>query len=144
MNEVIETPEGFNFNSAFQTDPKKELDGSWTTLTLGGEDMEIMLARKDNNRATSYLRELLKVNEVALAPNDEKANELFLTIRKKVMARCIILDWKNVIVDGSIIPYDEETCFKLLKFTDFFNLVDLRSGTFSVFRAKSNEKILKN
>lgn len=135
---------GFNFNEAFQTNITKELEGAWTTISIGGNDLHIMLARKDNSRATSYLRELLKVNEVALKPDDEKANDLFLELRKKVMARCIILDWKDLSIDNQIQPYSEEICLKLLKFNDFYNQVDFSSADFAIFRADQNEKILKN
>lgn len=139
-----EKPEGFDFNKAFQTDTEKELDGAWTTLTIGGDTMQIMLARKDNNRASSYFRTLLRNNDVALKPDDEKANKLFMEIRRKVIARCIIMDWKEVLVDGNETPYSEEICVKLLEFPDFFHAVEMASGDFAVFRAQEDCKILGN
>lgn len=142
----VETTEskGFDFNKAFQTDTEKELDGSWTTISMGGEEMKIMLARKDNTKAQSYLRALLRINEHRLKANDDKANLLFMDLRRKVIARCIILDWDGVIIDDNIIPYDEKTCVKLLKFVDFFELVESASGDMEIFRAESNAKILGN
>ena len=144
--EVQEQPaaKGFNFNKAFQSDPDKELNGSWTTITVGDDTLQIMLARKDNEKATAYFRNLLRVNERQLEPDDDAANRLFQDIRRRVIARCIIKDWKNLIIDGQDTPYSEEVCLELLKFKDFMDAVEIASGDFSVFRASELEKILKN
>jgi hypothetical protein len=140
----VKKPEGFNFNKAFQTDAKKELDGAWTTLSMGGDSMKIMLARKDNNRASSYFRTLLRANDAALKPDDEKANELFLALKRKAIARCIVLDWDELLVDGKETPYSEAICERLLEFPDFLHAVEMVSSDFSIFRAEEDCKILGN
>lgn len=144
LKEVGAEPKGFNFNKAFMTDKKKELEGLWTDISMGGEQMEIMLARRNNKNAMNYQRALLRKHEVVLKPNDDKANELFMKITYMVIARCVILDWKGVIIDGDIIPYSEEVCVQLLEFQDFYNLIEEVSGGMEIFRADKNAKILGN
>jgi len=139
-----ETTKGFNFNKAFQSDPDKEVMGGWTTLKVGGDEMQIKLARTGNANSQNLLRTLLKENERALEPNDDEANKLFLELTKEVMAKYIVIDWKDVLVDGKKFPHSESNCLILLEYVDFYRAVERAAGDFNVFRAKVNDKILKN
>ncbi len=128
--------------SRFKTDQKRCVEGVWVALD---EETEIKIARYNNPQ----FRELMQKK---LAPYKTlvRANRLGEDLAEKIMVEAyvetILLDWKNLLVDGQKVPYSKETAKKILqdsKYSDFRELVVQLSQDMELFRSEEVEETVK-
>src|SRR5690606_19221049 len=110
------------------TDLQKEERGVWTTYP--GTDLELLVARIGNPQWESMSRKLLRQ-----VRKERRKGELSEREAKQLLApavaRCILLDWKNLEDEGPDgnpvpIPYSEAKALELLRdprFKDLYEFV---------------------
>lgn len=99
--------------SSFKYDKDKE-EGIWFT-TLEG--LELKIARLGNIKAAKLTRRLAIENQRAL--KRDKSGDLLLELSIKVHAKCILVDWKDLLEDDekTVMPYSSKRAEEL--FTEF-------------------------
>lgn len=111
-----------------RTDEDAEIHGVWRSLG----DAEFKVARLGNNRYQQYLAK--KLPEVS----DEPTKRDHLVI--DAMARFILVDWKNVQLDGEELPYSYENALKVLEIKDFRTTIQMYSTQDEEYRTETLKK----
>jgi hypothetical protein len=72
---------------------------------------------------------------------EKKADEIMC----EVMSKTILLDWKNVQVDGKDRPYSQQAAYDLLlEMKDFREVIDTASAELERFKVHQDEEDEKN
>lgn len=102
-------------------------------------DIELLIARNGNPKYEEVVARLVQENPDLTRRETE--------IRDRAMAEAILLDWKNVQVDGEDIPYSVEKAYEFLsdpELKDFHSFVMVHSTTSKAFLKQSRENAEKN
>ena len=127
----------------YATDESLELNGSWRSL---GGDAEILVARNLNPRYSSLLSKLYAQNQQTLDLNAADGTEHPDALAKseelmvEVIAKTILLGWKNLAYKGQPLEYSEANAKMLLKHRDFRRLVVEKSTEVDAYRVKQEEE----
>lgn len=131
---------GFDFRK-FATDQKKEVEGTWEDI---GGGAALLIARAGNSKFQEEYAKIPKGVRRMLENNTietKSADELICGI----LARTILLDWKNMLLDGEPVKYSEDTAKEmLLTYPDFRNMVWEFSNDFQRFHEEGKKEDAKN
>lgn len=132
----------------FRSDSRAEDEGLWVPLDGdGGPDgARLKLARIGNRRYREAMQRRMKPYRRALRAGtlDEATAE---AVTAEVLAETVLLDWRNLDLDGQRLAYSVETARRLLAdpaFRDFRDLVVELAGDMEVYRAREIEDAEKN
>ena len=113
--------------SKFKTDPRLEVDG--VEVQLG--DATLTIARLNNPRAAAaYARNERRHRGAVVS---EKIRETEMT---EVLADCVLLDWKNVEMDGKPLEPTRENKIAALQIKDFADFVIEHARDFENYQAQ--------
>lgn len=132
---------GFDLKRAFEVDSRKEIDGVWQELGNGAAILVARLGnpnfRKAYNRIPNATRKMIE--------NETLENDVGNKIYAGVIADTVLLDWKNILLDGKQFKYTRENAIKvLLDYPQFQNLVLELSQSLELFRTEELEEKAKN
>ena len=102
----------------YATDREKEIEGSWEDF---GDECFFLIARVGNPRYVEAFRRISKPYTKALRRQNLK-EEIAERLMNETYAEAIILDWKNLMEDGKMVPYSKENCIRIL--TEYRDLKD--------------------
>ena len=127
----------------FRIDPAAEDEGVWTAL---GGDAEVRLARIGNRRYREALAARLKPYRRAIRAGSmpEEAIEKLVT---EAVCETVLLDWRNLELDGEPVPYSPARALELLSdpaMRDLRDLVVELAGDMELYRARELEEAEKN
>ena len=100
----------------YGTDENKETDGIWQDM---GDGIKVKIARIGNPKYQKLFQKISKPHRKAIRRGtlkEDVAEKLMI----ECMAKTIVLDWKNIEVDGKVLPYSVENAIQIL--TDFKDL----------------------
>jgi hypothetical protein len=97
-----------NSLDCFKTDAKAETDGVW--VGVPGSTSELLIARMWNPRMTNAFRVMLRARKEGDPDLDPDSDE----VSTKLLARYVLLGWRNVVVNGQEVPYTPELGEKYL------------------------------
>jgi hypothetical protein len=103
------------------------------------EDIELRIARNGNPRYEECVQRLVQNNPDLTRAESEVVD--------RAMAETVLLDWKNVQVNGEDIPYSVEKAYEFLsdpELRDFRSFVMVQSTTCKQFLKKTQEDAEKN
>jgi hypothetical protein len=98
---------------ALKSDGKKQQDGTWLEHPSGAS---FLVARAGNPKAESYGRQLKKPYMKQIR-RGEMTDEQLAEIGRKVAARYILLDWRDIEDDdeeNGLWPYTEENSLRIM------------------------------
>ncbi|MCP3023263.1 hypothetical protein [Cupriavidus basilensis] len=127
--------------AAFATDETKELEGVWIELSDGAE---ILVARAGNKKYNKLLAQQYEKNKRLLDLKNDAAETLSNTIMIDVMARTLLLGWKNIVFKGEDLPHSVDNAKLLLSVKDFRDLVSKHAGDAEAFRLAQLDEAAKN
>ena len=127
---------------SFKTDPSLD-EGAWVNLG----DAELKIARLGSPRYQSAVARRLKPRreaiELGVMP-DAQAQEIEI----ELLADFILLDWKNVELDGATLAYSRENAIRALEIEVFRNWVKDQARDLENYRARDTaatvEAVAKN
>lgn len=132
----------FDLKKQFETDEQLEVEGVWEELDDDGA--AILVARVGNK---AYLKEYQKV-PIGIRrqlDNNTLPEGMGETIINKMLARTILLDWKDLSDDGVKIAYNFDNALKMLsQYKDFREFVWAIANDLSRFREEELEEAGKN
>lgn len=126
--------------STYAVDESKELGGTW--MEVG--DAELLIARAGNKAYIKLLGKEVERNQRALDRKDEAADALSDKIMIHVLAKTILLGWKNVKFKGEPIEYSEDNAKMLLAIKDFRREVIKLADDFNAFKVAEEVENVKN
>lgn len=91
-------------------DDAKQDSGVWATY----RGVELLIARSTTARYVRELRRMQKPYQKQLAQGTHDPQR-FQTDVHRAVAKCLLLDWRGLIVNGEEIPYSEDNAFQLLE-----------------------------
>lgn len=134
---------GFRISN-LKTDAKKEVEGNWVDF---GSGLMVKVARIDNIAFMGHLRKISrKYVAQSRTGDDTKTLELLEKLRKKAMARFVLLDWSNMEDDdGKPIEYSPEKALELFDSVPEFyrGIIDISSDA-ATFKAEEVSESLGN
>jgi len=142
--ENTKKPSGFNFDRSFSSNKDLEENGAWDEITMDGQTLEVKVARKNNPHYKKMLRSSMTRHKRKLERENDAAVDLFEKIMIKVMAKTILLGWKDLIVNDENMEYTVENAEFVLANEDFRKEIDVLSEDFELFKQKESEEIRKN
>jgi|APSaa5957512535_1039671.scaffolds.fasta_scaffold126834_1 hypothetical protein len=93
------------------------LDAKTQAEWVKWDDAELLVAPENNLAFQSASLHEFRISDIdGEGLSDRSAHEV-VTLDAKLKAKTILLDWKNVFIDGSEIPYSEEKAVEIL--TDY-------------------------
>lgn len=125
----------------YRTDRQKETEGVW--VLIGGS--EFLITRSNNRAYRKNLAEKLEANAAALDADTEESEALDNRLMAEVLAETILLDWKNVKVDGKATKYSVKAATLVMtEMPDFAELIRNQAGNIDNFRVKHEKTQEKN
>lgn len=125
----------------FAVDEQKENNGVWLEI---GEGASLLIARTGNEHYNKLLEKLQKPHRAAIARN-KLSNEVAKTIMIELVAKTVLLGWKNIEYGGEKLEYSYENAKMLLtELKDFRELVSDLAREEANFRAIEEEEEIKN
>lgn len=125
---------------AYAVDETKEETGTW--MEIG--DAGFLIARAGNRKYIKLLSKEVERNQKALDCKDKAADELSDKIMVDVIARTILLDWKNVQYQDKALEYSVDNAKMLLAHKDFRREVMRLADDFSAYKLAKDEEDEKN
>ena len=127
----------------YGTDTAAEMEGVWETLADG---MEIKVARVGNENYDRVWERIMRPHKAALDRNPSHLGQQKQTdLLVRVMAEAVLLDWRNIELDGKKLPYNMDNCIKILTdYKDFRGDVLLIAQQMATFRVDEIEAAEKN
>ena len=81
----------------FGVDEEKATEGVWVPL---GKGVEVKVARANNPKYQKLVTRLLRPHRRVIRRGGEAADAVMEEILNRAMAQAILLDWKNIEIDG--------------------------------------------
>ncbi|UUX51806.1 hypothetical protein NUH88_08905 [Nisaea acidiphila] len=131
--------------SRFKSDREAEDDGVWVALD-GSENASVKLARIGNRRYRDAMQRRMKPFRRALrAGTLEEATAERITA--EVLAETVLLDWRDLTLDGRALTYSPERALSLLldpALRDFRDLIVEMASDIELYRQQDQEAAEKN
>lgn len=122
--------------SKIKRDTNAVVDGVWVTGVI--DDLDVKVASTDSRKYTDSLRVALKPYQRNLKNME---NEKFAEIQNKVVAKYLLLDWRNMFDENDQpIPYSSEKALELLndpEMADFRETILNLSSEQELFRKEA-------
>ena len=113
---------GFSIKN-WETDKKKEIDGTWIEY---GEGVEFKLARLTNPKVRAYIEKHNKGGGGKLGRRAIQDGQIDTDLIKRAVSKFVLLDWKNITEPDPQgkeveVPFSESKALEYLnKYDDFF------------------------
>lgn len=120
----------------YATDESLENNGTWREI---GGGTELLVARTGNRAYARLLAKLYEQNRQVLDVGDEVADAKSDDIMIEVIAKTILLDWKDLSYKGKDLGYTVENAKMLLKHKDFRRQVVTLSEDQESYRAREEK-----
>lgn len=131
----------FDIKKHFDVDGKLATEGVWESL---GGDAAVLVARSGNPNFTKEYR-LIPAAIRKMISEGRTDDEQSAAIMAKLMAKTILLDWKNLTLDGKKLQYSKEVAEKvLLDYPDFRQFIWEVAEDAKRFYRQERETDLKN
>lgn len=130
-----------DFSKTFSSDENLEEEGVWEFL---GGDSALLIARAGNQR---YGREWRKLPDAVKAQieNDVMPEDESLKIFCDLMAKSILLDWKDMTDEGMSVAYTEKTASAMLqKYRNLREFVWKKANEQKRFKSAAQQADSKN
>lgn len=127
----------FDVFEEFATDEALEENGTWFEL---GKGAALLIARSGNRAYGKALAKAVEKNRVALDFEDEAADKLSDEIMVDVLARTILLGFRNLSFQGKPAEYSLEKAKEMLAVKDFRKRVIAYSDNFEAYKVKQEAK----
>jgi len=127
----------FNLKS-LSVDTKKEVDGVWHEVDCG---FQVKVARLNNPKYVKTFQALAKPYR-RLAEAGTLSQEKQSALAAEAISKTILLDWKELYIDGEKVPYSQAKAKEILadpQFSDFFALIMQFSQDAATFRQQEIE-----
>jgi hypothetical protein len=125
-----------DLRQSFGTNQQAEKEGVWIPLS---ETTAILVARATNPEFKKVLRRLMAPHKIAVRQDtlgEDVAEPLFI----QAMAKAVLLDWRELALDGEAIAYSEANARRLLtELPDFRNFVWETASDAATFREAEME-----
>lgn len=131
--------------SRFKADRSAEDDGVWVALD-GSDAASVKLARIGNRRYREAMQRRMKPYRRALRAGtlDEATAE---RITAEVLAETVLLDWRDLTLDGKALTYSSENARDVLNdpaLRDFRDLIVEMASDIELYRQQDREEAEKN
>lgn len=128
--------------SSISLDLKTGSEGVWFDFF---SNAKLKLASSDHPQYKGFLAKLAKRNRVELDDANPEQYEAVQDITCEALARFVLLDWKNVAVNGTAVPYSIELGIDALKSSPkLYDFVTAKAGDISYFNQESIETAKKS
>lgn len=117
----------------YATDESLENNGTWREI---GGGAEVLVARAGNKQYGKLLTKLVEQHRKVLDVADEVADAKSDDIMVEVLAKTILLGWKNIEFKGKALDYSLDNAKTLLKVKDFRRVVVGLSDELQAFQTK--------
>lgn len=117
----------------YATDESLENNGTWREI---GGGAELLIGRSGNKQYAKLLTKLVEQSRKVLDLGDDVADAKSEEIMTEVLAKTVLLGWKDVEFKGKKLEYSTDNAKMLLKVKDFRRLVVGLSEELDAFRAK--------
>lgn len=129
----------------YKTSVDAENDGQWVDLDIT-TGAAVLVARIGSKRYSTMLQRRLKPYRRSIRNNsiDDSVSERIIG---EVMAETILLDWKNLALNGKAVPYSAEQAKELLtdpQFKDFREVIFELANDAESFRQEEMADAEKN
>lgn len=125
----------------FATDESKEEAGVWVEI---GEDAEILVARAGNKKYGKMIAKEYEKHKKLLDLKNDASEAKSEEIMIEVLAKTILLGWKNISFKGEDLPYSLENAKMLLAVKDFRKLVAGYADDTEQYKAQVEEEVAGN
>ena len=130
-----------DLRKAFATDTEAEIKG----VPFEYGDSTFIIARKFNPTHRKLFSKLWKANRLVVEGNGDAAEKKADEIMCEVMSKTILLEWKNVQLDGKELAYSQEAAYQVLsEMKDLREVIDTASAEMGRFKAHKDEEDEKN
>lgn len=132
-----------NLFAQFATDATAENSGVWKDYG----DNQFLIARAGNKAYSKLLGEVVSRHKATLDLGGEAADQLSDRLMIEVMAKTILLGWKDPIIvekDGEPVAYSYDNAVKALQIKDFRNLVNTWANEMAAYRVAKLGEMEKN
>ena len=129
--------------SKFKVSKEDKENGRWFHFEDGIQFKIKPIRHKDTMKAIQKVSQTMGID---LLDNRNVFTEEAREQRTKIFAEHVVVDWKNIEVNGKTLPYSPEKAFEILMDEQFEILSDFIMGTASdmdKFRAKQVEENVK-
>jgi len=123
-------------------DPKLSKEGVWVPF-MGAE---LLIARNNNEDANRMRQQLSFENLEVLQKGGEEAEAANEEIQAKVLAHCILRDWRGFTSGGKELKYSPELGLKYLsdpRFVDFYQFVENISMNRGKYREQAESEAVE-
>jgi len=120
----------------YATDEVKEAEGVWDCLGRDDDPKApaLLIARSGNKKYTKMITQQVEKHQRELDLKNDAADELSDQLMIEVMARTILLGWKNLEFKGQPLEVSIENAKLLLSVKDFRKLVARKSDDIERYR----------
>jgi hypothetical protein len=130
----------FELNQLF-VDPDIAEKGVWVDFY---GDSKLLLASTESKKYKSTLAKLARAHRIQLDEANEDATQLVQAITAEALAKCVLLDWRDVKMDGTVMPYSWEVGKQaMIQSSKFREFVTERAADTSLFRKEVIEEVKK-
>jgi hypothetical protein len=133
---MSEKLEGLDIFAAYATDETLEDQGTWRRI---GGGAEILVARLGNPNYEDAVKAEVAANRETLDLGGEELAQAYKELSLRVLARTILLGWKNVSYKGKPLDYSVQAAEMLLAHREFRRVVEEFASDFNQYRAKLEE-----
>ena len=124
----------------FRTDKEKEVSGAWLPI----QGSSFLIARANSRAYRISLAKALEANAEALKADTQESEDLDNALLAGVLAETILLDWKDVKVDGKVMKYSKKLAKDLMtQLPDFCDMIRACATNMENFRADREEDQVK-
>lgn len=128
--------------SKIATDRKLSTEGRWERPW--NDSTELLIARTGNPRYEEELQKAVRPFRNAIRRN-QLSPEQNLRIMNKVLARTVLLDWKELYEAGQMVPYSSDEAERMLTdYPDFRDIVVDYADDYSRFQEEDVEEAGKS
>lgn len=121
----------------FATDENAESSGVWREI---GGGAELLIARLGNRQYGKLLNKVFEANKKVLDLGDDVADKKSDELMVEVLAKTVLLGWKNVSFKGEVLEYSVEKAKMLLSIKDFRRQVTQLADEMDAYRAKEEQE----
>ncbi len=132
--------------SAFRTSRRRELEGTWVPLDGAEDGASIKLARVGNPKYRELMQTRLKPFRRAMRAGT-LPDDTLERVTTEVLADSVVLDWRNLLLDGEKIPYSRDATIRLLSdpdLRDFRDFIVEAASDIAHYREQDLEDAEKN
>lgn len=123
----------FDVFNELATDDSLEENGTWQSL---GKGTELLVARNGNRAYSKMLSKSVERHQQTLDLEDDAADKLSDEIMVDVIARTVLLGWKNLSFKGQTLDYSVENAKKVLGLKEFRKRVMALASNFDAYKLK--------